>query len=416
MKIAFITTCQDLIPRWQLEIKALQADGFDVMVVCLDRLCSRPARENINGVDIIRIQPCDKEPRETISRQTIALWGIHKDGLIKRFRRITALYAAFIKTFRQNPVDIIHCCHPILLPVAWYLRKTKQLKVVYEVSEFYVDQFFLRLPSFLRLFEKAVICVENYFVSRVDGVVCYPSINGVLYHRYSSNNKNVRVVSNVPELCENIDEQLYGSLREKYQCRKIIIYAGSIKINAGIQEVLESLKTVCHKHPEVKLLLVGSGYNDDSDVFRAYAEKNGLSDNVDIIAFQSYAKLFTYYRSAVIGLATFDKKYTALFTKGNSRKVMEYMKAGLPIIGASYGEATLILKEEQCGLSISEWCSNNIAVALNNILDNPSEAAEMGKRGHRAFVREYNWDIEKKKLLEVYRKLSPNRLEVHSTR
>jgi glycosyltransferase involved in cell wall biosynthesis len=39
------------------------------------------------------------------------------------------------------------------------------------------------------------------------------------------------------------------------------------------------------------------------------------------------------------------------------------------------------------------------------MIDNPEKAKEMGKNGRQAVLEEFNWGIEEKKLISLYRKL-----------
>ena len=47
-----------------------------------------------------------------------------------------------------------------------------------------------------------------------------------------------------------------------------------------------------------------------------------------------------------------------------------------------------------------------IAKAILWLLQHPDEAQAMGERGREAVLTKYNWSIEEKKLLEMYRELT----------
>jgi len=403
VKVAYISTLQDLIPRWQLEIKALKQDGYDVMVICLDRLCSRPEIENVNGTRIVRVQPATGNGSKHANAETVANWGVKKETTVKKVKTIASAYRTFAKCLLDHSVNVVHCCHPSLLPVAWYVKKKSGCKIIYEISEFYVEQIFLRFPKGLRFMEPVAFGIEDIFMKGMDGIVCYPSIGDVLSKRYSRHCINLKSVSNVPERNNLVDDELYKSLKEKYRNNKVIIYTGSLILKDGIIDAIYAMVEICRTHPEAKLLLVGASLDDDSESIKQIATERGVSNNIEIIPFQEYEKLFSYFLAADIGLAAFNKEYVMRFTKGNSRKVMEYMKGGLPIVGPDYGEVTLAVKEEKCGIVVSKWKRSEISKAINFLLDNTHTASEMANRSRQAFEKEYNWDIEKTKLLDVYK-------------
>ena len=47
-----------------------------------------------------------------------------------------------------------------------------------------------------------------------------------------------------------------------------------------------------------------------------------------------------------------------------------------------------------------------IGEAINYLLNHPNEAKKMGENGRKMVIEKYNWDIEKKKLIDLYKDLS----------
>ena len=86
-------------------------------------------------------------------------------------------------------------------------------------------------------------------------------------------------------------------------------------------------------------------------------------------------------------------------------KLYEYMSAGLPIIASNFPLLKQIIKDEGCGLLVDPMDPKAIAAAMRWILDHPAEAEAMGQRGRQAVLREYNWDAEAIKLIDLYNKL-----------
>jgi glycosyltransferase involved in cell wall biosynthesis len=60
------------------------------------------------------------------------------------------------------------------------------------------------------------------------------------------------------------------------------------------------------------------------------------------------------------------------------------------------------------GLTVSPEDPGEIAAAILRILTHPEEAKEMGRKGREAVEREFNWQAEERKLVELYAQiLSP---------
>lgn len=409
-KVVYVTTNQDLNPRLELEIKTLLENGYNVKVICWDRRGMHPQEEYINSICFLRIQQGIAKNSDRVGQQSYkTLWGVPGQRGLNMLKKLPLFYIKTLKALMREDFDIIHCCHLVLLPIAVLVGKIRRKKIVYEVSEFYTVQALRELPRFFHFIEKIAIWCEDILVRQIHSVVCVPSRDNIIYQRYSKRNGNVKIVANVPELEDNIDERLYCELKKKYQNYKVIVYAGHIGKSKGVIETIKAVRRVKPDYPNIKLLLIGSCVGDDSELIAEYIKAEKLEDNIELVVIQPYQKLNTFYRIADIGLVLMDKEYGVKLTIGNSRKIIEYMKASLPIIVPDYGGGELIVKEEQCGLVVSMQNEKDIAKALKYLLENPLEAKEMGKKGYNAFKSKYNWNIEKNKFIDLYKNLEISR-------
>ena len=84
-------------------------------------------------------------------------------------------------------------------------------------------------------------------------------------------------------------------------------------------------------------------------------------------------------------------------------KLFEYMASGLPVVASDFPLWRDIIVSSRCGLCVNPLKPEEIADAINQILDNPDEAFKMGKAGKKAVKEIYNWKNEEHKLLEFYR-------------
>ena len=82
------------------------------------------------------------------------------------------------------------------------------------------------------------------------------------------------------------------------------------------------------------------------------------------------------------------------------------MSAGVPVIASDFPLWRTIVDGAKCGLLIEPLNPGAIAEAILYILDNPEEAAKMGKRGRDAVEEKYNWNNENVKLLKLYKDLA----------
>ena len=86
--------------------------------------------------------------------------------------------------------------------------------------------------------------------------------------------------------------------------------------------------------------------------------------------------------------------------------MFEYMAAGLPLIASNFPLWKDIISVNNAGLCVDPMSPIEIGEAINYILNNPKEAKKMGENGRKMVIEKYNWDIEKKKLIDLYQELS----------
>jgi len=85
--------------------------------------------------------------------------------------------------------------------------------------------------------------------------------------------------------------------------------------------------------------------------------------------------------------------------------MFEYMIAGVPVVASNFPLWKEIVEGNSCGVTVDPLNPKEIAGAINYIIENPKEADKMGQNGKKAILEKYNWSIEEKKLLQVYKKL-----------
>jgi glycosyltransferase involved in cell wall biosynthesis len=83
-------------------------------------------------------------------------------------------------------------------------------------------------------------------------------------------------------------------------------------------------------------------------------------------------------------------------------KMFEYMAMGLPVIVSDFPLYRSIVEKENCGICVDPDSPEEIADAVQRLLDNPEQAKEMGMRGRAATQKKHNWENEQGKLLEFY--------------
>lgn len=101
-----------------------------------------------------------------------------------------------------------------------------------------------------------------------------------------------------------------------------------------------------------------------------------------------------------IGLVTLHP--TANYVESLPIKMFEYMAAGIPVIASDFPLWRGIITEAECGVCVDPMNPQDIALAIDALLEDPTKAQKMGENGQRAIQERFNWTIEEAKLSSLY--------------
>ena len=388
-KIILIDSQEDLEPRRQLFLKTLLEEGYQVKALMWNRSAKRPITEEKDGILFERVN---------VKANYADLKSIYK---------IWPVYYKFLMKMIKEDFDIILCGHFFLLPLAVAVGKIKNAKVVYDVMEYYIHNFFERVPKTIKWLATVAYFIEDLLVKMSDGITTIPSYQNCLLERYKRYNANVEEIRNLPvSVNGNLIKEKSNSVKERDKFEKVIIYTGTISEEWGILKLLESIVIVREQFPNIKLLIAGKVRKNYENVISDFVASKKLEDSVNFIGFIPYSELSVYLDMVTVGIVPMQPlpKFE-LIGNGTSRKVFEYMNAGLPVVAPSFGEIAQAVKEENCGILVDSTKPEQIANAIIYLLKNPDKAKEMGERGKKAVREKYHWQLESQKLIKVYSNL-----------
>ena len=92
--------------------------------------------------------------------------------------------------------------------------------------------------------------------------------------------------------------------------------------------------------------------------------------------------------------------------EGMPLTVLEAMASGLPVVATPVGGTTELIEEGVNGhlFPVGDYLA--LANSINRVLDNPTEAANMGGRGRTLVESRYTWDQALDKTEQVYLKVT----------
>lgn len=347
------------------ECRSLVRLGFDVSLVVADG----KGDEQKEGVSI-----CDVGvPKGRLDRMLFATQ--------RAFKRCVALDS-----------DIYHFHDPELIPVG---RKLKRLgKIVIFDSHEDVPKQVLGKPYLNPIARKTI----SRFFSFYESVACR-EFDAIVAATPSIRDKFLRVnprtvdIRNYPLR----DELSLPSDQEHSGKAKKVCYVGGISIDRGAREMVRALE---HLEPDLTLELAGPFSERGLEAHLGTYEGWSRVTARGVIGRDEVGQVL---RSSIAGLVTLHPAENYLDSL--PIKMFEYMSAGIPVIASNFPLWVDIIETSNCGLCVDPTSSIDIARAISYLVENPGEARQMGINGRDAVLARYNWDLEERKLQDLYSKV-----------
>ncbi len=350
---------------FQKECRTLAQAGYRVSLIA-----PHTTQEIIDGVEIIPAPHFEHR----LVRMTWAVW---------------AVYLAACKLH----ADLYHFHDPELLLVGILLKLTTRARVVYDVHENYPTNMQAKqwLSRPLRgIASWGVDLVERVTAHLVDGVL---TATQHIAARFPP--AKTRVLRNYPLLTMS---DLSPLNQRTYQDNYTLIYTGGFTDHRGIHQIIQALSHV--KTPRARLALLGR--NLHSYVAEAVQAMPGY-ERVDYYGQVPFETMYQHLNSAAVGLVCNQPRHGYDLAQPN--KLFEYLSVGLPVIASNFDLWKEIVEGNDCGLTVDPTSPQQIAEAIDYLLDHPEIRRKMGQNARQAILKKYNWECESSQLLNLYQEV-----------
>ena len=310
-----------------------------------------------------------------------------------RFWRMLGTWCVFGLALRQK-ADIYHFHDPELLPVGILLKILTEAKIVYDIHENIKEQILTK--HWLQHGTRKPISwlyqsIEKIGLRFMDRII----IAEDSYIKNYAGLAKIQSVKNYPALppCKM-------SIEEK-KPRPTLVYVGSISVGRGILEMISSIKLLKAKYENILLALVGPVDQDSLKVkIHGSLEQSLIQGNVRLMGSINNKEIYNMLSDCHIGMAILHPEPN--YVESLPTKLFEYMAAGLPVIASNFPLWQEIIEDNHCGLTVDPLDPQEIARAIEYLIEHPDEARKMGENGRKAALEKYNWEKESKKLLALY--------------
>jgi glycosyltransferase involved in cell wall biosynthesis len=346
------------------ECQSLVRAGYKVSIIA-----PHPKDEIIFGIPIKAL------PQSTgrASRISRTLWHLYREAIRQR-------------------ADIYHLHDPELILVGMLL-KMRGKSVFYDVREDLpadiLDKYWIN--PWLRVSIAKAAAATEFLAGRLfDGIV---AATPHIAERFPK--MRTRAIQNFPILDES-DVPTSVPYRER---PPLVLYFGGITAIRGVREMVDGMAFL----PEgLQARLAIAGCFAPAELETELRQQAGWS-RVDYVGWQARPGLLDLLSQARVGVVPYLP--AANHTDCQPIKLFEFMRAGLPVVVSNLTRLTEIVTSADCGLVVDATKPQEIANAIQWLLEHPMEAELMGARGRKAVLDFYNWHSQAQDLLVLYRRI-----------
>ncbi len=305
-----------------------------------------------------------------------------------RMRRFLKSPQKILEVARSIKADLYHFHDPELMMIGSELAREGN-NVIYDVHEDLPKQLLTKpwIPKVFRgLVSRSIKTLENRNARSISNIICATES---IAKRFRAKGCNVQVVNNFPFVNEFSSDPL-RSERANHFC-----YVGGITRIRGLVPLVKAMAKV-----DSKLILAGPVQERG-----LLEELKGLAgwNKVDYKGVVPRQEVKEILNDAIAGIVTFLPVPNHIDAQPN--KMFEYMSSGIPVIGSHFDLWREIIEHGPSGICVDPESSNEIANAMNNLLEDQALREMMGRNGRKAIVNKFNWEAESKHMTDFYNRI-----------
>jgi glycosyltransferase involved in cell wall biosynthesis len=174
----------------------------------------------------------------------------------------------------------------------------------------------------------------------------------------------------------------------------------------GVSILINAFNSIKNKFPQYKVYLIG-GWNYDTPTHLNLIVDFDLQERVFWMKEYDRNKIPNIICNA--DLLVLPRPASKQAQGGFPTKLGEYLATGNPVCATSVGEIPNYLKDNESVFFAKPGSVESFAEAMDRALSNPENAKRVGLNGRKVAEREFNKDIQAKKLYDFFKELLEER-------
>jgi glycosyltransferase involved in cell wall biosynthesis len=375
--IAYLLTIQPWNERrlFLRQAFALASAGHTISFFCVDPDLNYKVPE---GFNFVPIQLRDRK----LARRT---------GSLNLRRRVAAL---------KPDVVVTTCVEQ--LPLGLWLKSRTSIRVVFDSREDHASAFRehkTHIPRLIRPFLTAVVSyLERAAQRRFDGIVVSDPAIRAMYA--SVPDERIMVFLNVPQ-----KSLFHGPFQELTERPYDLALVGGMTPRNGMDYLIEAIgRLKTERGKRLTLLLVGRPFDrETSAAVDPVVERYDLQEQIIHAGYFDHDKIPAVMAQARIGMAP-HRNYLK-FRRNIACKCFEYMACGMPVVCTDLPPQRLFIEERKNGRFFPPEDVEALMNLLEELIDDPAQAAALGRQGRSDFETRWNCEREAEHLVEFFNRV-----------
>ena len=391
MKIGMILDAPFPIdPRVSNEASALILAGHEVYLFCLSYSKKFIKKEVIDSINIRRYYCSKLTYKFSALAYTFPYYKINMSSKINNF-------------LNSNSIDKIHI-HDIQIASSVFKANLKSLPVTLDLHENRPEimKFYKHVNSFLGKLlispKKWKIAEEKFSKAANNIIVVTNAAKTELCNRIGLNKNKITVFPNTVRKSFYTDFDLDNNLVEKYRDNFVLLYLGNTSKRRGISTVINSLKVLKTKIPEIKFIVVGSSSYDNE--LKYLSKNNNVQNLISFEGWRNENSFQSYLSICDIGVSPLESNIHHDTTYAN--KIFQYMSFGCPMICSNVIAQKEIVEKYEVGELFSPGNSKEFTEKVISLYNNKDKINTYSLNSRSAIENHLNNDIVSTEIVKMY--------------
>jgi glycosyltransferase involved in cell wall biosynthesis len=184
-------------------------------------------------------------------------------------------------------------------------------------------------------------------------------------------------------------------LRMRYDIKggPIIGIVGRINYNKGQLVLIDAVSKIVKNYPDIQVLIVGHDEQRDEIIKRA--SQYDLANRIIFTGKLAPQEVYQLY--SIMNVLAIPSIF-----EGFGMIAIEAMAAGLPVIASRIGGLMEIVEDNITGLLVDPQNAEQLAIAIEKILENPEDAAKLGETGRQRAEEIFSFDTYSHNIIDLY--------------